>query len=79
MYLKAISPIAITVILMIANTSLFSQTNKSTAENYRVRESTVYQYCTSYDNGYVTLRDGTVLSGEISLAGRTYERMASNR
>jgi hypothetical protein len=65
--------------LSIVGTSIcltgIAQVNSSTEDNYKERSSTVYEYSTKYDNGYTTLRDGTVLTGKISLVGDAYEKL----
>lgn len=64
------------VILLCTVCSAYSQENKSTEENYRKRtEHMKYDYATQYDNGYVTLRDGTTLEGKISLVGKGYDQV----
>lgn len=54
------------------------QVNKSAEENYRKRvEHIKYDYATQFDNGYVTLRDGTTLYGKISLVGKSYSQLSA--
>lgn len=52
-----------------------AQTNTSTESNYKVKQNKSGYYKTVYDNGYVTLRDGTVLDGQISLMGKNYDKI----
>ncbi len=60
--------------LLLHGTALDAQVNKSSKESYKERIGNKEpKYSTNYDNGYVTLRDGTTLSGEISLLGNSYE------
>ncbi|MDW3210903.1 MAG: hypothetical protein R8N23_13590 [Reichenbachiella sp.] len=56
-----------------------AQTNTSTESNYKVKQNKSGYYKTVYDNGYVTLRDGTVLDGQISLLGSSYEKVSGVR
>jgi hypothetical protein len=65
-----------------------AQKNTSPKENYRIRATAsantstgtaeveyASSYITVYDNGYVILRDGTRLAGQISLAGASYDKV----
>ncbi|MEP2025383.1 MAG: hypothetical protein ABJH98_09825 [Reichenbachiella sp.] len=69
---------AIVLYLSIVYSSV-AQTNTSTESNYKVKQNKSGYYKTVYDNGYVTLRDGTVLDGQISLFGSSYEKVSGVR
>lgn len=69
---------AIVLCLSIAYPSI-AQTNTSTESNYKVKQNKSGYYKTVYDNGYVTLRDGTVLDGKISLFGKGYDKISGVR
>lgn len=64
--------------VVILQSTSFAQINESTKENYRVRETHIkYDYATNYDNGYITLRDGTTLYGKISLVGKSFDKLSA--
>jgi len=52
-----------------------AQVNTSQENNYRNRDATGAFFSTRYDNGFVTLRDGNVLRGKISLHGKSYDEL----
>ncbi|MTI23164.1 hypothetical protein E1176_19195 [Fulvivirga sp. RKSG066] len=55
--------------------SAYGQTNTSQEINYKARQAGFHPYTTEYDNGYVTLLDGTQLEGKISLVGNAYDNV----
>ncbi len=74
--------------LLCLSTTVTAQKNTSPKENYRIRATATANtstgtaeveyassYITVYDNGYVILRDGTRLAGQISLAGASYDKV----
>lgn len=78
------------LLIIFVSTNLTAQKNTSPKENYRIRASATANtstgtaeveyassYMTVYDNGYVILRDGTRLTGQISLAGASYDKIFS--
>lgn len=75
--LNTITFVFILLFCLCLNNTLFGQINKSTKENYKERvTSSRYPYATEYDNGYITLRDGTVLYGQVSLGGKAYDKIS---
>lgn len=73
-FIKKIPALALLVFIPIVGAK--AQTNKSTEENYRKRiEHVKYDYATQFDNGFITLRDGTTLFGKISLVGSSYSNL----
>jgi len=66
----------IAIIFLFPTSLLNAQVNKSSKENYKQRlGKNESAYVTQYDNGYVILRDGTELRGEISLSGDSYDKV----
>lgn len=53
----------------------FAQKNRSQAGNYQAQKTSIHNYASNYQNGYVQLLDGSRLDGQISIIGYAYDRL----
>ncbi len=62
-------------LLSITKSASLAQVNSSQEANYKTKTSMSFNYSTQYDNGYVVLKDGTQLTGQIALVGQSYNNL----
>lgn len=77
--MKLKSYLLLFVFCLLMAPSLFAQVNVSERSNYKQTASIGVGFKTAYDNGFVKLRDGTILEGKISIYGDSFSRISGVR